>query len=66
MAGFKPVAVGTRVASCCLHPKSVVWRISLVMRILKTILGLAVLFPTLAHAHATGMGVNGWHDGRTA
>jgi hydrogenase/urease accessory protein HupE len=33
------------------------------MRILKTIIGLAVLFPTLAHAHAAGMAVNGWHDG---
>jgi hydrogenase/urease accessory protein HupE len=33
------------------------------MRILKTIIGLAVLFPTLAHAHTAGMAVNGWNDG---
>jgi hydrogenase/urease accessory protein HupE len=33
------------------------------MRILKTIVGLTVLFPTLAHAHAGGITFNGWHDG---
>jgi hydrogenase/urease accessory protein HupE len=33
------------------------------MRTLKTIVGLAILFPTLAQAHPAGMAVNGWHDG---
>jgi hydrogenase/urease accessory protein HupE len=33
------------------------------MRILKTIVGLAILFPTLAGAHSAGMATNGWHDG---
>jgi hydrogenase/urease accessory protein HupE len=33
------------------------------MRILKTIVGLAVSSPILAHAHPAGMAVNGWHDG---
>jgi hydrogenase/urease accessory protein HupE len=33
------------------------------MRILKTVLGLGVLSPTLAHAHSAGTALNGWHDG---
>jgi hydrogenase/urease accessory protein HupE len=33
------------------------------MRLLKPILGLAILFPTLAQAHPAGMAVDGWHDG---
>src|ERR1700684_2724597 len=30
---------------------------------LRTILGLLIFFPTLAHAHSAGTAVNGWHDG---
>jgi hydrogenase/urease accessory protein HupE len=35
----------------------------LTTRILKTIIGLAVLCPTLASAHSAGTALNGWHDG---
>src|SRR5580700_158559 len=35
----------------------------MVMRLLKIVIGLAVLFPTLAHAHPAEMALNGWHDG---
>lgn len=31
--------------------------------VLRIVLGLALLSPTLAHAHTSGMPVNGWHDG---
>jgi hydrogenase/urease accessory protein HupE len=35
----------------------------LTARILKTIVGLAVLCPALANAHSAGTAMNGWHDG---
>jgi hydrogenase/urease accessory protein HupE len=37
--------------------------VALTTRILKTIVGLAVLCPALASAHSAGTDLNGWHDG---